>query len=206
MSTSGVASEPVEPSTDVDTSLPPDVEPVKAAKAPLGTGPAPLVGQLAALALIVLGVVGVQEAVVRTGLTSARSWTDAVLRHLDDRGAPPWSIPAAIGLILVGTLFVFVAFKRRPRNTIALASRTGLHIRTHDLERLVRARLDGIDGATDTRVEATRRRLTVTITSIAAPQNNPEIVSDTELRTEPVLATLNVRPRVKTKVRNVNFA
>lgn len=183
-----------------------DAQPVKAAKAPRGTGPAPLVGQLAALALVGLGVVGVQEAVVRSNLSSNRSWTTATLEHLNDQGPPAWAIPAGIALIVIGLTFVVIAFKRRPRNTLPLTSRTGLHIRTHDLERLLDARLDGIDGATDTRVEISRRRVRITVTSIAAPENNAAIVSDTEERIGPTLAALEQTLRLKTKVRNVNFA
>ena len=123
---------------------------MRAARAPVGAGSAPLVAQLLALALVALGAVGIQEALVRTGAISTASWTSAVVDSVDGCGTTtrscsssrccsPWS----------GCVLLPLGFLRRPRTAVALDATTGVYLRTRDLARVAAAAVEGADAVTD---------------------------------------------------------
>lgn len=102
------------------------------AKPPVGTGPAPLFGQLLALLLVCVGVVGVQEALARTGIVKT-SWTSWVLRSLGGLSADFSLLVLFVVLTLLGLALLAVVFKPRPRRTLTLSAKTGVYLRTGDL-------------------------------------------------------------------------
>lgn len=176
---------------------------MKPAKAPVGAGSAPLVAQLIALALVALGVVGVQEALVRTGAISSSSWTSAVVPALDGiRYDDPVVLVVAVVLALVGLLVLPMALLRRPRKAVALEAGTGVYLRTRDLARVAGAAVEGADAVTDVHVKAGRRTLKVRATTVAARDRNDEITADLRDRLASSLGALERTPRVKVSVRN----
>ena len=180
---------------------------MKAAKAPVGVGSAPLVAQLLALALIALGVVGIEEALVRTGAISQPSWTTATVEAMDRSTADrPVVLILAIAGVLLGLVLLSVAFKRRPRKTVALSADTGVYLRTRDLKRVATSALEGADGVTDVDVVSGRRTMNVRATTLAPKERNSEIEADLRDRLSSSLSALASPPRVKVAVRNEELA
>ncbi len=177
-------------------------EPMTPARPPVGVGASPLVAQLLAFGLVAAGVVGVQEAVSRVGLVGGPSWVSSAASALDGRARPPWLLLAAVVLAVVGLLLLAVALKRRPRKSLTLQARTGVYLRTGDLAKLVSERLDGLDAASDTAVDVSRRKIQVRVTSIAPQDHNETATSEIHERLAPCLAAIESPPRVKVAIKN----
>lgn len=179
----------------------PGVEPaMRPAKQPVGSGAAPVVAQLVALGLVGLGAVGIQEAVVRSGLSTAPSWTGQAVAALDGRSAAAWIVVVGGVPIVLAVALLLVVLRPRPRTSLALASDTGVYLRARDLAAVATAAIGGLDGATELDVEASRRRLEVRVRSIAGSQARPDIERAVRTRLEPVLSALRHPPRVGIKV------
>ncbi|RYI99195.1 MAG: hypothetical protein EON52_26450, partial [Actinomycetales bacterium] len=142
--------------------------PLRAGKAPVGTGASPLVAQLFALALIALAAVAVQHLLVLTGTASGTSWLASTVESADGiAGDSPVVLIVGIVAAVLGILLLPIALKPRPRKGIALATTTGAHLRRQDLRRIVESAVEGTDAVTDVDVTVTRRRIRVTATSVA---------------------------------------
>jgi len=166
-------------------------------------GSAPFVAQLLAVALIALGAVGLEEALVRTGAVNQPSWTSATVRAMEGaRSDRPVVLVLAIALVLLGLVLVSVAFKRRPRTSVALRADTGVYLRTRDLGRVAASAIEGADAVTDTDVTSSRRTLRVRATTLAPKDRNGEIETEIRDRLSSSLEALDRPPRVKVTVRN----
>ncbi len=176
---------------------------LRAAKPPVGVGASPLVAQLLALALVALGVVGVQALLSSTGATSQPSWIGTAVDAVDGTASDaPVVLVLGIAAVVLGLVVLPVALKRRPRKAIELDARTGVRLRTRDLSRLATAAVEDTDGVTGVRVKASRRRLRVVATSVAAKDRDAAVRADLERRLEPTLRALQRAPRVAVSVRN----
>lgn len=176
---------------------------MKAARPPVGTGPAPLVAQLFALALIALGVVGIEEALSRSGVISNGSWTGQAVEAVDGvANDAPWVLVVAVLLVVLGLLLLPVVVRRRPRKSVSLHAETGVHLRTRDLARLADAALDGTDTVTDVGVKASRRRLRVVATTVAAKDRNPAVADEIRHRLAPMLESMDDQPRLSVAIKN----
>lgn len=180
-----------------------DQQSLRAAKAPVGVGSAPLVAQLIALGLVVLGAVGVQAALSAWGLVGQGSWVEGLLESLDGtQYDEPLVLVAGILLALAGLLLAPVVVLRRPRTSVDLDAETGVHLRTRDLSRVLADAVEGTDAVTDVSVKASRRRVRVRVTTLALRDRSDEIRSATQERVEPVLAALSSPPRLTVSVKH----
>jgi hypothetical protein len=176
---------------------------LRAAKPPVGTGASPLVAQLLALALIALGVLGIEELLSSAGVIDNGSWTLAAVDALDGTAHDaPWVLVVSVVLVIAGLLLLPVVFRRRPRKAVELRASTGVHLRTRDLARVAVAALDGTDTVTDVSVKASRARLRVLVDSVAARDRNKAIDEDIRSRLAPSLGALERPPRLKISVKN----
>lgn len=176
---------------------------LRAAKAPVGAGAAPLVAQLFALALVALGAVGIEEALARSGAISQPSWIDATLTAVDGIGQDdPIVLVAGIVLAVVAVLLLPVVVLRRPRKAVALESETGVWLRTGDVARIAKGAVEGTDAVTDVEVSSSRRTLKVVATTVASRDRKAEIVGNIERRLADTVGALERAPRVKVSVRN----
>ncbi len=197
-----VASTPTPPAGPPQASTADAGEAMTAAKAPVGTGPAPLFALLLALGLIALGVVGIQEALVRSGATTGTSWTTWVLTRLDGVTPAPWMLVVFVIAAILGILLLSIAFRRRPRKTLAVRATTGVYLRTRDLARLADHHLDGIDGITDVNSSASGNRLKVTATTFEPKTRNTTLSDTMRERLAPCLEALEPAPKVSVSIRN----
>ncbi|SDS50325.1 hypothetical protein SAMN04488570_2023 [Nocardioides scoriae] len=176
---------------------------MQAAKPPVGVGASPLVAQLVALALIALGVVGIQALLSTTGAIAQAPWITSALDAVDGTASDaPVVLVVAVVAIVLGLLVLPIAFKRRPRKSLELAAHTGVRLRTRDLARIASTAVEGADGVTDVKVTATRRKLRVVATSVAAKDRNGAVVDDIGRRLAPTLEALESRPKLAVSVRN----
>lgn len=180
-------------------------EPMRAAKAPVGTGPTPLVGQLVALLLVALGVLGVQEGLARSGAVST-SWTSWLLSRVSGLSATFSLLVLFVVAALVGLLLLVLVFKPRPRKTLTLSSSTGVYLRTGDLARIAQSRVAGADGLADADASAGRRRLAVNVTSVEPRSGNDELERDVRARLQPTFDALDNAPRLTVSITNRELA
>ncbi len=190
------------PEEPVEEPRPAPDEEMSAARPRVGTGTAPVFGLLMALLLIGLGVVGIQEGLVRSGAIGAGSWTSAALGAGDGIEAVNWMVPVFVVLVVLGLLVLPVVVMRRPRKTVTLAARTGVYLRTADLARITDSLVHGADGVIDVHSSATQRQIHVRATTTSAGTTKQVVGGDIEARLAPSLAALEHPPRIKVDLRN----
>lgn len=192
--------------TSGGTSQPAPDTALKAARPPVGTGSSPLIGLLLALGLMALGVVGIQEALVRSEAISDTSWTSTALTRADGVRSATWMLVAFIALIVVGVLLLLVALRRRPRKTLTLTANTGVYLRTRDLSRIVESRLDGTDSITHASARTTRKKLRITVTTVDAAAQNSQLETRVVELIRPTLDALDKAPKTAVTVRNEDLS
>ena len=177
--------------------------PLRAGKAPVGTGASPLVAQLFALALIGLAAVAVQHLLVLQGAASGPSWLASAVESTDGvSGDSPLVLTVGIVAVALGLLLLPVALKPRPRTGIPLATTTGAHLRRQDLRRIVLSAVEGTDAVTDVVAKVTRRRIRVTATSVATKDRDAETTAAIDERLTSVADALERRPAISITVRH----
>ena len=192
---SGAAPTNGAPTLDTAAALPP-------AKEPVGSGSAPLVAQLVALALICLGVVGVQHLLAQLEVVQSSSWLVSLADATDGlRGDSPLVLGVGVVAALLSLPLLAIVLRRRPRTDLELTSTTGVHLRPKDLRRVVEAAVDGTDAVLDAAASATRRKVRVTVTSVAGKDRTAEITEAVRSAAESALDALQRPPRLTVTVR-----
>ncbi len=141
----------------------PDVAPLSAAKTPVGPGTISGLGVLWSLLLIGIGAVGIQAALVHTGLVTGTSWFDSLVEHVDGLAPAAWMVAAGVVLALVGLWLVVTALRPRPRTAIAIPAATGVFMKPRDVARLAVAAAGDVDGVRGAKASANRRKISVRI-------------------------------------------
>ncbi len=175
--------------------------PLKAAKPPVGSGTTPLFAQLVALLVIAVGVLGVQEALARTGLVST-SWTSWLLTRADGRIATFAMLVLFVVLVLVGLILLLAVFRPRPSRVLTLSAETGVFLRASDMARIAADRVAGVDGVDDVDAAASRKRLDLHVTTVEPPSGNSAVEAAVRSRLEPVLEVLGNPPRLSVDITN----
>ena len=139
--------------------------PLAPGKTPVGPGVITAVGLLLALAVIGLGVLGIQTALVSAGALTGTSWLTWLIQGFDGLTAGAWGLPAGVAGILLGLRVLVAALRRRPRTAVALRASTGVFLRPHDVARLAERAADEVDGVSTASASATRSRVRVRVTT-----------------------------------------
>ena len=139
--------------------------PLAAGKTPVGPGAITVVGLLLAVAVIGLGVLGIQTALVSAGALTGTSWLTWLLRGFDGLTAGAWALPVGAAAILLGLFVLVAALRRRPRTAVALRASTGVFLRPHAVARLAEHAADEVDGVSTASASATRSRVRVRVTT-----------------------------------------
>lgn len=208
MSTPNVDTDMTDETSDLGILLPnPDLEgALSPAKPPVGTGSSPLFAQLLALLLIAAGVVGVQEALVRTGVLSQSSWTRSAVTSLDGISVAAWMLPIFVVVALLGLLLLVVVIKPRPRKALTLKANTGVYLRTADLARVIDGLIEGTEGVTDVSTKVSRRKMRVRVMTLSGRDRNSAIETDIRSRLAPALAALSSPPTAAISIRNEDLS
>lgn len=136
---------------------------IPAAKPPVGSGRITLIGVLIALLLIALAVVLGHDALVAAGVVGVSAWIDTAVQEVDGLQPATWVLPVSVVLVLVGAWLLVSALRPRPPTTVAVQAVTGVFLRPGDLRTLVRHTARDVDGVTDAKVSASRRKVDVRI-------------------------------------------
>ena len=175
---------------------------VAGARPPVGTGASPLVAQLLALALVALGVVGVQDLLARTDVLSQAAWIQTAIDAVDGLAHDTvWVLVGGIAAAVVGLLLLAVGLRRRPRKTLELDAATGVRLRTRDLATLLEDSLETVDGITGVDVKASRRSVGVRASTLVADDRRDEVLRDLEARLAETLGALEHAPRHRIKLK-----
>jgi hypothetical protein len=169
------------------------------ARLPTGPGTIGWLGPVLALLVVGVGVLAGQDAWVRLQGGST-TWLGSATGALD--GLAPSAAVAAVGVVvaLVGLWLVVAALKPRTRDALPLGGTSGAHLRTADVARLASGAADQVDGVLRTRSSASRRSVTVDVTTTAARGGAADGVAD-RVRTgvEHALRALETPPRVRVR-------
>lgn len=140
-------------------------KPLDAAKTPVGVGPISILGPILAVLALAAGGILVRDALVWFGIITGPAWTSKAAWSVNGMTPQGWLIPVSIAAVLLGLWLLMVGLRRRPRTGIALAADTGVFLRPVDVARLARARAEDVNGVLHATANATRRTVTVTVTS-----------------------------------------
>jgi len=169
-----------------------------AAKQPVGTGQIAWIGQFFAILLIMVGVIGVREAVLAARWTSGSSWFDSVARRASSGfGQSAWLLSIGIVAVFIGIALVVSALRPRPKRTLALASETGVFLTRRGIQNYVHRCADDVDGVTAVRVDASRRRVVVRVTATDPESVGPAV----DAAVSQALLALTIPPAVVIRTR-----
>ncbi|MDQ0375399.1 DUF6286 domain-containing protein [Cellulomonas humilata] len=145
-----------------------------------------------AVLLVALGVVVVREALVVAGRVEGDPWIAPVVDSLD--GVVPSVAVAAAGVVvaLLGLWLVVVALGRRVRTRLAVTSSTGTTIGIGDAARLAASAADEVDRVLSARATATRRSVTVTVTTLEGDDVTEAVRAAVTERLAPLVQPLSV--------------
>ena len=178
------------------------VEPVAAAKAPVGLGVITAIGLVLALLVMVLGAVGVHDALTAAGAVNGRSWVNAVAGQIDGLTPAVWLVLVGPVLALLGLWLVASALRPRPRTGVALEATTGVVLRPRDIAHLARTAAQDVNGVTAAKAKATSRKVTVAVTATTAQGIQGQVIEAVGARLAAIRATPTIRVNVSTEGAN----
>ena len=159
-----------------------------------------MVGVVLALVLVVVGAVGVREALRAAGVIAGPPWMANVATWIDGRAPATWMIPTGIGAVVLGLACVLAAVKPRRRTEARVAGPGSIWMRPQGIARVAAATANSVAGTATASAKTGRRRVTVTITATAAEAERlrGEVAAAVSEALEPLERPVAVR--VKTKL------
>ena len=146
-----------------------------------------------AVLVVAVGVLVVREALVAAGTIDGEPWIAPALDRLD--GVAPSALVTVVGVLLalLGLWFVVIAVGRRVRTRLAVTSSAGTTIGIADAARLAAAAADDVDRVLSARATATRRSVTVTVTTLEGDDVADAVRAAVTARLAPLVQPLSVR-------------
>ncbi|MEV3976975.1 hypothetical protein AB0K68_54130, partial [Streptomyces sp. NPDC050698] len=138
---------------------PPSTASRAAAPVPLATPGSAVTGFLIAAALLALGVVGVRDALVDTGVITGSQWIPRAATYVDGLTYQGWMLPAGIAAVVLGLWFVIVGLKPRRKTANALVGVTNTWIDPADVAAIASVRVESLAQVRSASSHATRRKL-----------------------------------------------
>ncbi len=168
-------------------------------RAPVAAPAAALVGVLLALVLIVVGAVGVREALRAAGAIAGPHWMVNVANWIDGLAPATWMIPAGVGAVVLGLACVLAAVKPRRQTEARVAGPGSIWIRPRGISRVAAATANSVAGTATASAKTGRRRVTVTITATEAEAERlrGEVAAAVSEALEPLERTVSVRVKAK---------
>ena len=146
-----------------------------------------------AVLLVALGVIVIREALVVAGRVDGEPWIAPVVDSID--GLVPSPLVAAVGVVvaLLGLWLVVIALGRRVRTRLDVTSSTGTTIGLNDAARLAASAADEVDRVLSARASATRRAVTVTVTTLEGDDVTDAVRAAVTERLAPLAQPLTVK-------------
>lgn len=138
-----------------------DARSVRPGAQPLAPAGASYVGAALAVVLIVLGGLGVREALVAEGWIGGQRWLAGVVDAVDGAAPASWMTVTGVAMAVLGAVLVLLAVKPRRRRAVAVESRTAIYIDVSDVARIATAAAESVAGVLSARTTATRQKVTV---------------------------------------------
>jgi len=174
-----------------------DRAPLRPAKERTGSGVVPLLGVLLSLCLLGVSVVLVRDALVLLAAISGTPWLQTAVETVSGTAPATWMVPAGVALGLLGLWLLSRAFARRSREELRLRSRTAVTTRPRDVARLSSAAARDVDGVLGARTSASRRSVTVAITTTGGASVGDAVQRAVTDRLAPLERSPSVRVRVE---------
>lgn len=143
--------------------------------------------------LVVLGVLLLRDALVAAEAVDGEPWIAPLVDRLD--GVAPSAVVTAVGVVLalLGLWLVALAMGRRVRTRLAVTSSAGTTIGIADAARLAASAADDVDRVMSARASATRRSVTVTVTTLEGDDVTDAVRAAVADRLSPLVQPLSVR-------------
>jgi len=146
-----------------------------------------------AVLLVAAGVLLIREALVAAGTVDAEPWIAPAVDSVD--GLAPSALVSVVGVLvaLLGLWLVVVALGRRVRTRLDVTSSTGTTIGIGDAARLAASAADEVDRVLSARASATRRSVTVTVTTLEGDDVTDAVRAAVTERLAPLARPLSVK-------------
>lgn len=205
-------SRPVEAGSDaaaldtaaLDAGSPGGTQPVQVGdRAPLPPGPLPKgvaasgwLGLLLALALVVIGMIAIYDAVIGWRLTTGTQPSSWLADRLGTVTPGPVVIAVSIALLLLGLLLLVFGLKGRPHRVYRVEALTGVYLRLADAARLIERDLFLLPGVAGARAKAGAGKVVVRVETTGAEETPAAVRAAVERR----ISCLKPKPTVKYKL------
>lgn len=165
---------------------------------PLAPAGASYLAAASAMVLIVLGGLGVREALVAAGWIGGATWIADTVRAADGSAPMPWTPFAGIAAGVVGIILVGVALKPRRRRAVRATAQTAVYVDRTDVARIASASAEAVPGVISARSTASRRALTVRCEVSGTAEAELKNAVNRAVTTE--LAALEHAPRIRVRL------
>ncbi|MCR5977156.1 hypothetical protein GDN83_05260 [Gordonia jinghuaiqii] len=163
---------------------------------PSGLPGAAIAGAVLGIAMIALGVTAIRDIAVRAEWLDGREWSVTVAEWIRDLQWQGWMWPAAIGLVLVGLILLWVAVKPRQPTHLRM-TQPEMWTRPGDVARRCSAAVSDLPGVYEVDTIVTRRKVKSTVlgrTSVTERDLITQTLSD-------VVSVLESPPRAVVRLR-----
>ncbi len=150
-------------------------------------------GIVLAVLTVALGVLVLREALVAADALGGTPWLAPAVDSVDGLGPSTALMVAGALVALLGVWLVAVAFGRRVRTRLPVTSSAGTTIGVNDLARLAAAAADDVDAVLSARASATRKSVTVTVTTLEGDDVAEAVRTAVHDRLEPLVHAPAVR-------------
>jgi hypothetical protein len=146
-----------------------------------------------AILLLALGVLVLREALVAAGRVDGEPWIAPAVDSAD--GLAPSPLVAVVGVLvaLLGVWLVVLALGRRVRTRLDVTSSTGATVGLNDAARLAASAAEEVDRVLSSKASATRRTVTVTVTTLEGDDVTDAVRAAVAARLEPLVHPLSVK-------------
>ena len=165
---------------------------------PLAPAGASYLAAASATVMIVLGGLGLREALVAAGWIGGASWIADAVSAADGSAPMPWTPFAGIAAGVVGIILVGVAVKPRRRRAVRATAQTAVYVDVTDVARIASASAEAVPGVISARSTASRRALTVRCEVSGTAEAELKNAVNRAVTTE--LAALEHSPRIRVRL------
>ncbi|KDQ01051.1 hypothetical protein EN35_25700 [Rhodococcus qingshengii] len=155
-------------------------------------------GFLIAAALLALGVVGVRDALVDTGVITGSQWIPSAAAYVDGLAYEGWMLPAGIAAVVLGLWFVILGLKPRRKTANALVGVANTWIDPADVAAIASVRVESLAQVRSASSHATRRKLEVKAS--VTPDGAATAESEIRAVLGDLAGSLSPSPRIKVRI------